>query len=123
MKIYVPNLYLPKYMTMEPEARLGFYGEFEVIKKRKGIITQRLKFRNVITDVGLKYLAANLCGVDTVTNVCQLGTGTATPTSSDTTLESYGTYKSRSSYSGGLGSTNDRYYKAQFEFGLADAIG
>jgi hypothetical protein len=125
MKLQVPfpMIYLPKYMTMEPEAKLGFYGEFEVIKKRRGVITQALKFHNVITDVGLRHLAANATGILARINHCQLGTGTTTPTSSDTALETYGTYKFYSSYSTALGSGNDQYIKIQFEFGLSDAIG
>jgi hypothetical protein len=125
MKLQVPfpMIYLPKYMTMEPEAKLGFYGEFEVIKKRRGVITQKLKFKNVITDVGLRYMAGNFVSVADVANYCQLGTGTTTPTSSDTMLETYGTFKSSSFLSSGLGSTNDRYIKVQFEFGLSDAVG
>jgi hypothetical protein len=128
MKLQVPfpfpMIYLPRYMTMEPEAKLGFYGEFEVIKKTRGIITQVLKFRNVITDVGLKYLAGNSSSrLDCVAKHCQLGTGSTTPTSSDTALQTYGTHKTASSATGSLGSTNDRYYKRQFEFGLSDAIG
>jgi hypothetical protein len=125
MKLQVPfpMIYLPRYMTMEPEAKLGFYGEFEVIKKRRGIITQVLKFRNVITDVGLKYIAANLRGTDDVTDYCQLGTGTTTPVSSDTTLESYGTHKRSDSCVVAGGATNDRYFRQQFEFDLSDVIG
>jgi hypothetical protein len=125
MKLQVPfpMIYLPRYMTMEPEAKLGFYGEFEVIKKRRGIITQVLKFRNVITDVGLQWMVGNRNNVKEVTQYCQLGTGTTTPTSSDTELQTYGTCKEYSSYARTLGSTNDRYYKSQFEFGLFDAIG
>jgi len=118
-----PMIYLPRYLTMEPEAKLGFYGEIEVIKKRHGVITQALKFKNVITDVGLQHLAANATTILARINNCQLGTGTTTPTSSDTTLETYGTYKFYSSYSTALGSENDRYIKMQFEFGLSDAIG
>jgi hypothetical protein len=125
MKINVPfpMIYLPKYMTMEPETKLGFYGEFHVIKKRHGIITQELKFRNVITDIGLKYLAGNLPCLITALNLCQLGKGSTTPTSSDTELETYGTYKQYSAADWGLGLTNDRYCKVQFEFGLTDVIG
>ena len=125
MKLQVPfpMIYLPRYLAMEPEAKIGFWGEFEVIKKTRGIITQRLKFKNVITDVGLKYLAEHIVSVGDVTNYCQLGTGATVPTSSDVALETFGTNKSYNDHTSSLGSTNDRYYKVEFEFGLADAIG
>jgi hypothetical protein len=125
MKLQVPfpMIYLPRYLTMEPEAKLGFYGEIEVVKKRHGVITQTLKFKNVITDVGLKKMASTPSAVDVFVGYCQLGTGTTTPTSSDIALETYGTFKAISSNYTGLGSGNDRYIKIQFEFGLSDAVG
>lgn len=125
LEVPFPMIYLPKYITIEPETEVGFYGEIEVIKKTRGIVTRHLKFRNVITDVGLKHMAEisqYAIGVHNCIYLCQLGTGTTTPTSSDTTLEAYSTYKQYSSISSG-GATNDYYAKIQFEFGLSEAIG
>jgi hypothetical protein len=124
LEVPFPLIYLPKYVEIEPENKVGFYGEFEVIKKTRGVITQTLKFRNVITDTGLKALAG---GTDywlyQKIKYCQLGTGTTTPVSTDSKLETYGTYKGVSSQATGLGTTNDRYVKVQFEFSLTDAVG
>jgi hypothetical protein len=126
MKIYVPQLLFPRFISLKDPVDLGFkmYGEFHVTKKTRGIITQELKFRNIITDIGLKEVAA-LTGASLATlfNYCQLGTGSTTPTSSDTALTAYANYRSSSSSSYQLGSTNDRYFKVQWDYSAGAVVG
>jgi hypothetical protein len=127
MKMYVPQILIPKYVSMKDPIDLGFkvYGEFHVIKKTRGIITQELKFRNIITDIGLRRIASlrsNYIYANVLT-YCQLGTGSATPTSSDTALAAYANYKSYSSHMTRLGSTNDRYLKMQWDYAAGAVVG
>jgi len=127
MKIYVPQLLFPRYITPRNPVDVGFklHGEFKFIKKRNGIVIQETAFQdNIITDLGLKHIAA-LTGtsVASVLQYCQLGTGITTPTSSDTALATYNNYKSRSSVTYSLGSTNDRYIQAQWDYAAGDVVG
>jgi hypothetical protein len=124
MKIHVPNLLFRRYIN--PEIDLGFkmYGEFHITKKTHGVITQELKFRNVITDIGLKKIASSdwLSFVH-ILQYCHLGTGATTPTSSDTALAAWANVRLYSSYGGPFGVENDRYCKMQWDYALGSVVG
>jgi hypothetical protein len=127
MKIYVPQLLFPRYITPRNPIDIGFklHGEFKFIIKRGGVIIKETIFQdNIITDLGLKHIAA-LTGTSVASNLyyCLLGTGTTTPTSSDTALAAYANYKSRSSATYSLGSTNDRYMQLQWDYAAGDVVG
>jgi hypothetical protein len=125
-KIYVPQLLFPRYISLKDPVDLGFkmYGEFHVTKKTRGVVTQELKFRNIITDIGLKKIAAITGGaIYNFLKYCQLGTGSTTPTSSDTALAAYANYKAYSNCTFALGSTNDRYLKMQWNYAAGDVVG
>jgi hypothetical protein len=127
MKIYVPQLLFPRYIMPRNPIDIGFklHGEFKFIIKRGGVIIKETAFKdNIITDLGLKHIAA-LTGESVASNLyyCQLGTGTTTPTSSDTALAAYANYKPRSSGTYSLGSTNDRYMQLQWDYAAGDVVG
>jgi hypothetical protein len=127
MQIYVPQILIPKFVEIDDpfETRMGVWGEFHIIKKTHGRVSQELKFRNVITDVGLKYLASigGGIGLGSVLRYCHLGTGTAVPTSADTALQVFGSSMVCSSTGKALGATNDRYTRFQWDFNQSAVIG
>lgn len=63
---------------------IGFKGHFRVeLISRAGIIKQCLEFDNLITDAGLNFCASG----STPLSFAAVGTGSTTPTTSDTTLQ------------------------------------
>lgn len=70
---------------------IGVKGRFtvELVHARTGFVKRRLEFDNLITDVGIDYLfTASTNGMYNATNYVAVGTGSTTPTTSDTSLES-----------------------------------
>lgn len=73
------------------EQKIGFEGWFtiQLIDAKTGRIKRELKFKNLITDVGLDFFGASSSGILPVigsSGYCGLGTGSTTPANSDTTL-------------------------------------
>ena len=134
MEIFVPQILIPKFL--EPNdlfpVKFGVWGEYEVIKKTFNILkgkfeeTQRLFFKdnkNIITDLGLKYLAGNTLSMGGIVQYLQLGTGTTTPVSTDTSLAVYGTNVASPSSLSRQGAAPDFYRQIQWDIGLSSAIG
>mgnify|MGYP001212023474 CR=1 FL=1 len=128
MKIEVPQIMIKRYIEPQDplETKVGVKGHFHVVKKRRGIIVQELDFDNIIVDTGLKRFASDDSQfmLDKI-KYCILGTGTSTPTSTDTSLQAGAstTKKQYSSFSSKLGSGADRYLQMMYEYGLSDAVG
>ena len=128
MKIEVPQIMIKRYIEPQDplETKMGVKGHFHVVKKRRGIIVQELDFDNIIVDTGLKRFASDSQNV-TIDKIrfCILGTGTSTPTSTDTSLQAGvpSTKKQYSSSSSKLGSGADWYLQTVYEYGLSDAVG
>jgi hypothetical protein len=130
MRIEVPQLLLRKYIEVETEmpAGVGFYGEIEAeVRTKSGLVKQHMKFKNVITDWGLKYLAENGGQIVDAFYYLILGTGTTTPVSTDVTLQSgdastVSLSRSNKTISSG-GSGNDRWIKYTFEYLPNNIIG
>ena len=128
MKIEVPQIMIKRYIEPQDplETKVGVKGHFHVVKKRRGIIVQELDFDNIIVDTGLKIFASeNSQYMLEKIQYCILGTGTSTPTSTDTSLQAgvSTTKKLYSSSSSKLGSGADRYLQTIYEYGLSDAVG
>lgn len=125
MELHVPQLLFQKFLEPKDqiESRFGLYGEYHVIKKRHGVIVQELKFKNVITDIGLQRLASTSEQANTTCYYLQLGTGVTTPTTTDTSLKArgFGPADRSSLDTGGFGA--DWWMQATWEIGLAAAIG
>ncbi|HOJ78429.1 MAG TPA: hypothetical protein PL158_10070 [Bacillota bacterium] len=128
MKIEVPQIMIKRYIEPQDplETKVGVKGHFHVVKKRRGIIVQELDFDNIIVDTGLKRFASDDSEyiLDKI-QYCILGTGTSTPTSTDTSLQAgvSTTKKLYSSSSSKLGSGADWYLQTIYEYGLSDAVG
>lgn len=130
MKIEVPQIMIKRYIEPQDplETKVGVKGHFHVVKKRRGIIVQELDFDNIIVDTGLKRFASVDSGYSYISDkikYCILGTGTSTPTSTDTSLQAgmSTTKKQYSSLSSKLGSGADWYLQMTYEYGLSDAVG
>lgn len=128
MKIEVPQIMIKRYIEPQDplETKVGVKGHFHVVKKRRGIIVQELDFDNIIVDTGLKRFASDSQNtIISKIRYCILGTGTSTPTSTDTSLQAEvpSTKKSYSSLSSKLGSGADWYLQTVYEYGLSDAVG
>lgn len=128
MKIEVPQIMIKRYIEPQDplETKVGVKGHFHVVKKRRGIIVQELDFDNIIVDTGLKRFASD--SQDSIIDkirYCILGTGTSTPTSTDTSLQAGvpSTKKQYSSSSSELGGGADWYLQTVYEYGLSDAVG
>lgn len=124
MRIEVPQLLLRKYIEVETEmpSGVGLYGEIESeVRSKSGLVKQHMKFKNVITDWGLKYLAENGGQIVDAFYYLILGTGTTTPVSTDVALQSgdastvsLSSISNKTISSGGSG--NDRWIKYTFEY-------
>jgi len=126
VEIFVPQILIPRFMEFEDPANvgLGVWGEYHVIKKRRGVVVQELKMKNIITDIGLNRLASNDEWLYHRCRVLHLGTGTATPVTTDQTLQARGFSKdTNTSSTGGLGAAPDYYYQIVYDLGLSEAIG
>lgn len=123
MRIEVPQLLLRKYIEVETEmpSGVGLYGEIESeVRSKSGLVKQHMKFKNVITDWGLKYLAEKGGQIFGAFHCLILGTGTTTPVSTDVALQSGDastvslSISNKTISSGGSG--NDRWIKYTFEY-------
>lgn len=123
MRIEVPQLLLRKYIEVETEmpSGVGLYGEIESeVRSKSGLVKQHMKFKNIITDWGLKYLAEKGGQIVNAFKYLILGTGTTTPVSTDVALQSGDastvswSISNRTISSGGSG--NDRWIKYTFEY-------
>jgi hypothetical protein len=128
MQIEIPQILIRKFIDIETETRVGFYGEIEAeVRTKSGLVKQHMKFKNVITDWGLKYLAEKGGQIVDVFYYLILGTGTTTPVSTDVTLQSgdastvSSSISNRTISSGGSG--NDRWIKYTFEYLPNNIIG
>lgn len=85
---------IPPERIVESVSHAGMQGWFEVelIHKPTGLIKQKLRFKNLITDAGLEAIGTG-GGSNTIgsafgtSGYMGVGTGTATPTTSDTGLQ------------------------------------
>lgn len=80
-------IWLPKCREIElPSQRVGLSGQYRlVVKEADGTVAKDTGwFDNIITDLGLNRFATALN-----MNVISIGTGTATPTAADTTLQTF----------------------------------
>lgn len=94
--------------------------EVDLIDARTGLITQHLRFRNLITDAGLDNLHAS--GQSSISYYCNVGTSNIAPTVADTALGAeVGTGRvSQNSLQSGIngyaGDTPDYYWKKDYYF-------
>lgn len=126
MEINIPQILIPRFVEMKDPAlaSLGVYGEYHIIKKRRGVIIQELRMKNIITDKGLQRLASSPSWLYHRVQYLHLGTGTAIPVTTDVSLQARGFTKTQNNgYSGSNGSGNDWYFQIQWDMGLDEAIG
>jgi hypothetical protein len=84
---------IPPERIIESVSRVGMVGYFEVelIHKPTGLVKQKLKFKNLITDAGLEWIGAGArtAGAGYIfgpVSYMGVGTGTTAPAITDTTL-------------------------------------
>jgi hypothetical protein len=89
-RIWIPEApYIHRHRLIEAEicsrASIAGFITMELVRKDSGLIARRLRFRNLITDAGLNAMAGTL--IANLTTYCGVGTGTSTPTTSQTQLD------------------------------------
>ena len=79
-------IWLPKYQDIEVVSRVGLGGEYRmVVTEADGTVASDTGwFKNVITDLAMDRFASTFHR-----NILSLGTGTATPATTDTSLQAY----------------------------------
>lgn len=90
-KIVVPTIYVPSWTEVVTQASVGVRGELEwkLIEKHGGkeVVVRQGKQKNMIMDSGLKYWAQSMIEMKGLIAYFYIGTGTAAPEKSQTTLE------------------------------------